>query len=97
MANRKTVPSVFEEIGFPVPEAEHLLIRANLMIEVRRVVESRKLSQAQAAKLFAVTQPRVSDLMRGKIDRFSIDTLIGMLQRAGAGVIVKVKHGKHAA
>ena len=92
MVSRKRAANVFEDVGFPPAEAEHLLIRANLMIEVRRVVESRNLTQAAAAKMFAVTQPRVSDLMRGKIDRFSIDTLIVMLQKAGVGVTVKVMH-----
>jgi len=50
------------------------------------LIETRGLTQASAAKLLGVTQPRISDLMRGKIDRFSIDTLIEMLGRAGARV-----------
>ena len=89
--------NVFEDVGFPPKEAEHLRIRADLMIELTRVMQARGLTQAAAAKLLGVTQPRVSDLMRGKIERFSIDTLIAMLARAGVGVTVKVRRGKHAA
>ena len=56
------------------------------MIRLSKVIEARGLTQAQAAELFGVTQPRISDLVRGKIDRFSIDTLIAMLGHAGVRV-----------
>lgn len=83
--------NVFLDIGFPEPEARSLLLRTDLMIEIERIIEQRKLSQTQAAKLFGVSQPRMSDLLRGKIDRFSVDTLIEMLQRAGAEVNITVR------
>ena len=57
-----------------------------MVMELRRVIEQRRLTQVQAAKLFGVTQPRVSDLIRGKIDLFSIDMLISTLTRAGVNV-----------
>jgi len=72
-------------------------LRADRMLEVEAIIAARELTQAEAARLFHVTQPRVSDLVRGRIDRFSIDTLVDMLARAGAGVTVKVRGGKHAA
>jgi predicted XRE-type DNA-binding protein len=53
------------------------------MAELVRLIRERKLTQNSAAKLFGVTQPRISDLVRGKIDLFSIDTLVSMLARAG--------------
>jgi len=56
------------------------------MIRLSKLIETRGLTQAQAADLFGVTQPRISDLVRGKIDRFSIDTLIAMLGHAGVRV-----------
>ena len=56
------------------------------MIRLSKLIESRGLTQAQAAVLFGVTQPRISDLVRGKIDRFSVDTLIAMLGHAGVRV-----------
>ena len=89
--------NAFEAVGFPPMEAEHLRIRADLMLEVERLLEARSLTQAEAAKLLHVTQPRISDLMRGKLDRFSIDTLVEMLSRAGADVTVRVRRRKHAA
>ena len=55
------------------------------------------LTQARAAKLFDVSQPRVSDLMRGKIDRFSIDTLVEMLGHAGARVSLRVQRRSQVA
>jgi predicted XRE-type DNA-binding protein len=82
----KITPSsgnVFTDLVFSDDEAEHLRLRSTLMIEVRKLIEERKLTQAEAAKLFGVTQPRISNLVRGKIDLFSIDTLVGMLARAG--------------
>jgi predicted XRE-type DNA-binding protein len=61
------------------------------MVRLRQFIQRRKLTQATAAKLFGVTQPRVSDLVRGKIDLFSIDTLIDMLARAGVRVRITIQ------
>ena len=75
--------NVFRDLGFSGDEAEYLKMRAELMVNLQKVITARGLKQAQAAKLLGVTQPRVSDLMRGRIDLFSIDTLIDMLARLG--------------
>jgi predicted XRE-type DNA-binding protein len=80
--------NVFIDLGFPPEEAENLRIRSDLMCQVINVIESRGLTQRQAAKLFGVTQPRVSDLVCGRIDLFSIDMLVKML--ASAGVVVSL-------
>jgi predicted XRE-type DNA-binding protein len=80
--------NIFKDLGFSAEEAEHLKIRSDLMVHLRKLIEARGLTQAEAAALFGVTQPRISDLVRGKIDVFSIDTLVTML--ACAGVKVKV-------
>jgi predicted XRE-type DNA-binding protein len=56
------------------------------MIQVRRILEGRKLTQAAGAKLFGVTQPRISDLVRGRLELFSIDGLVNMLAYAGVRV-----------
>jgi predicted XRE-type DNA-binding protein len=82
--------NVFRDLGFSREEAENLKIRSDLMIRLSKLIEARKLTQAQAGRLFGVTQPRVSDLVRGKIDRFSIDTLVAMLGHAGVRVQVVV-------
>lgn len=75
--------NVFRDLGFSPDEAEYLTVRSELMVNLQKVITARGLKQAEAAKLLAVTQPRVSDLMRGRIDLFSIDTLIDMLARLG--------------
>ncbi|HKH45578.1 MAG TPA: helix-turn-helix transcriptional regulator [Thermoanaerobaculia bacterium] len=87
---RHSTGNVFSDLGFGEDEAENLKIRADLMIELTRLIEARGLTQVAAAELLGVTQPRVSDLMRGKIDRFSVDSLIEMLGHAGACVSVVV-------
>lgn len=89
-ANRST-GDVFRDLGFSPEEAGSLRIRAELMVRLRQVIQRRKLTQAAAAKLLGVTQPRVSDLVRGRIDLFSVDTLIDMLARAGVLVRVTVQ------
>jgi predicted XRE-type DNA-binding protein len=83
--------SIFEDLGRSPAQAMNLRLRADLMIELTNLVESRKLTQARAAKLFGVTQPRVSDLMRGKITLFSVESLVEMLHRAGARVELRVR------
>lgn len=87
----KTTPSPrngFTDLGFAQGEAEYLRIRSTLMGAVRKLIEERGLIQAEAAKLLGVTQPRISNLVRGRVDLFSIDTLIEMLARAGVRVDV---------
>jgi predicted XRE-type DNA-binding protein len=97
MATRaRRVPTAFEALGFP-EEAEHLRIRADLMIALARVIEDREWTQAEAARRLGVAQPRISDLVRGKIERFTIDTLVTMLSHAGADVTVTVKRRQGAA
>jgi predicted XRE-type DNA-binding protein len=83
---RQSTGNVFQDLGFPRQEAENLKVRADLMIQISKLIHSRRLTQAQAAALFGVTQPRVSDLVRGKIERFSIDTLVAMFGHAGVQV-----------
>jgi predicted XRE-type DNA-binding protein len=93
----KITPStgnVFRDLGFRREEAEHLLVRADLMIETQKIIASRRLTQNAAAKVLRVSQPRVSDLLRGRIDLFSTDALIDMLTRLGARVRLTVKPGR---
>jgi predicted XRE-type DNA-binding protein len=97
MAKRNAVrvtPStgnVFRDLGFSMEESEHLLVRADLLIQVQKAIASRRLKQAETAKVLRVTQPRVSDLLRGRIDLFSTDALIDMLARLGVGVRLVVR------
>jgi len=78
--------SVFFDICDTPEEAHNLTLRSELMNQISEIIVRRKLTQSRAAKLFGVTQPRVSDLTRGKIDLFSLESLIDMLTRAGVAV-----------
>jgi len=83
---RRSSGDVFRDLGYGPEAAAHLRVRSVLMATLSRLIEDRELTQAEAARLFGVSQPRVSDLVRGKIDLFSIDTLVDMLARAGMKV-----------
>ena len=76
-----TTGSVFDDLGFEPNEANNLKMRATLMSAIEVEMNKRKLTQAQAAQLLGVTQPRMSDLTRGKIQKFTIDSLIEMLTK----------------
>ncbi|HEU4341424.1 MAG TPA: helix-turn-helix transcriptional regulator [Candidatus Binatia bacterium] len=88
--------NVFRDLGFPPHEAEHLLVRADLMIKVQKLITSRGLKQAEVAKILRITQPRVSDLLRGRIDLFSTDALIDMLARLGVRVKLVLKPSRRS-
>jgi len=83
--------NVFRDLGFRREEAEHLLVRADLLIQLQKLIASRRLKQRETAKLLRISQPRVSDLVRGRIDLFSTDMLIDMLARLGARIHLAVK------
>jgi predicted XRE-type DNA-binding protein len=79
---------VFRDLGFSPEEAAVLQMRADLMTGLRKVIKAKKLTQAKAAKLLGVSQSRVSDLVRGKWEKFSLEMLITMATRAGLHVTV---------
>lgn len=93
VAFRRASKNLYRDLGFPPGEAANLRIRSDLMIHLRELIEERGLTQAAAAALFEVTQPRISDLVRGRIDRFSIDTLVAMLSTAGVRVGMTLRGG----
>ena len=83
--------NIFADLGFPPEEAENLHVRSKLMIEMIGIIQDRGLKQKEAAELFGVSQPRISDLKRGHIDAFTIDSLVNMLAHAGVSVEVTVR------
>jgi predicted XRE-type DNA-binding protein len=83
------VGNVFSDLGFSRAEAENLLLRSQLMAKIEEC--SRDMTQAQAAKLFGVSQPRINDVLRGKIGKFSLDALVNMLAHAGMHVEMRVR------
>jgi predicted XRE-type DNA-binding protein len=88
---------VFRDLGFSAAESENLRLRSDLMTELGKVIKRRRLTQARAAALFGVSQPRVSDLVRGRIERFSVDALVTMLGSAGARVELVVRSRRRVA
>ncbi len=90
MKKRVTDSNVFRDLGIKVEEANNLKLRAMLMVELERHIREKRMTQKRAAERLGVTQPRISDLMRGKIDLFSVDTLITMLTHAGLKVDITV-------
>ncbi len=88
--NNKQFTSVWDAIEDTPEEAGNMKVRSELMIALKEHISRSGLSQAEAAKVFGITQPRVSDLMRGKINLFGIDTLINMAAAAGLHVEVRI-------
>jgi len=86
----RSTGNVFRDLGFSAEEAEHLKVRSNLMVHLQKVISKRRLTQAATAEILGVAQPRVSDLMRGRIDLFSTDKLIEMLGALGLRVRIVV-------
>ena len=83
--------NVWEAIEDTPEEAENMKLRSTLMLALKDHISRTGLSQSQAAKLFGVTQPRISDLMRGKINRFGLDALVNMAAAAGLHVEMHVR------
>jgi predicted XRE-type DNA-binding protein len=88
--------NIFEDLGFDKEEAINLKIRADLMLDLRNFILSKNWTQAEAAIFFGETQPRISNLMNGDIERFAIDKLVQMLSQAGMDVRILVTPSKSA-
>jgi predicted XRE-type DNA-binding protein len=78
--------NVFDALGYGREEAANLRLRARLMAAFRRHVQERGLTQAEAAEIIGTSQPRISDLIGGKIDKFTIDFLVNALTSLGESV-----------
>lgn len=89
MSNRRFA-SVWDAIEDTPEEAENMKLRSTLMMALRNHITRTGMSQAQAARLFGVTQPRVSDLMRGKINLFALDALVNMAAAAGLHIEMRI-------
>jgi len=75
--------NIFKDFGFLEIEAEHLMIRSRLMVEVEQFVERLKLSQREVAGKLGITQHRLNDLLQGKIQKFSIESLVKLVAKVG--------------
>jgi predicted XRE-type DNA-binding protein len=81
--------NVFIDLGYSPDEAAILQMRADLMTDLRKFIKAKKLTQGKAAEILGVSQSRVSDLIRGKWERFSLEMLITLATRAGIQVTLK--------
>lgn len=81
---------IWDAIEDTPEEAENMKLRSALMMALKNHLVRSEMSQAQAAKLFGVTQPRISDLMRGKINLFGLDALVNMAATAGLHIEMRV-------
>ena len=88
--NKKRFVNVWDAIEDSPAQAENMKLRSTLMMALKDHIVRAGLSQSEAAKLLGVTQPRVSDLMRGKIELFGLDTLVNMIGAAGLHVEMRV-------
>jgi predicted XRE-type DNA-binding protein len=79
----KSSGNIFLDLGFPPEEAAILQMRAEIMADLQRFIATKKLTQAKAAALFGVSQSRVSDLIRNKWEKFSLEMLIVLATKAG--------------
>jgi predicted XRE-type DNA-binding protein len=82
--------NIFADLGFAPEESAKLKIKAQLMIQLDEWIKAEQLRQEDAARLLHVSRPRVSDLVRGKTNKFTIDALVDMLERIGKRVTVQV-------
>ena len=81
--------NVFSDLGYPPEEAAILQMRADLMADLRKFIKTKKLTQAKAAEILGVSQSRVSDLARGKWEKFSLEMLIILATKVGMNVTLK--------
>lgn len=88
--SKKRSDNVFLDLGFEPAEAAVLQMRANLMSDLRNYIEKEGLTQGAAAKRLGISQSRVSDLVRGKWERFSLEMLITLEARLGRTVRVEL-------
>lgn len=92
----RSTGNVFKDIGFPDTEAERALLKADLAVEIYRILAARKLTQAEAGKLLGVDQADVSRLKNGDFDRFSVERLFALLNRLNRNVEIRITPAEDA-
>jgi len=88
-ANTKSSGNVFIDLGYSPEEAAILQMRADLMVDLRKFIKAKRITQVKAAEILGVSQSRVSDLIRGKWEKFSLEMLITLATRAGMHVSLR--------
>lgn len=82
--------NVFLDLGFPPHEAAVMLLRCELAEALREWMDREEITQVEAAKRLGVVQPRISEIMRNKVDKLSLDYLVGLCAKAGISVAIKL-------
>jgi predicted XRE-type DNA-binding protein len=83
--------NVFHDLGFAEPEAQNLLLRADLVAHIRKVINKLGITQAEAAQRASVSQPRMNDLVKGRTHKFTLDALMNVAVQLGYMVKLSVK------
>ncbi|MCI0400986.1 MAG: XRE family transcriptional regulator [Gammaproteobacteria bacterium] len=91
MRMKRSSGNIFADTGFATQQAANLHVRGMLMMEIERFVKQHNMKQTKAAKYFGVNQPEISNLLKGHIDKFSIDKLVNMASRIGKEINISIK------
>ena len=83
--------NVFRDLGFAEAEAQNMLLRTDLVIHIRKVIEKIGITQAEAAKRAGITQPRMNDLVKGRTEKFTLYALVKVACSFGYSVQLKLK------
>ena len=83
MTTSSSSSAIFSSPDLPTDQSANIQLRTQLMLEIKSELETREMTQVEAATLFGVSQPRVSDLLCGRLDKFTLDTLINWLSKLG--------------
>ena len=83
--------NVFRDLGFPEAEAQNLLLRGDLVIHIRKVIDKLGITQAEAAKRAGITQPRMNDLIKNRTHKFTLDALVNVAAQLGYTVKLTFK------
>ena len=83
--------NVFRDLGFPEGEAQNLMLRADLVTHIRKVIEKLGITQAEAAKRASITQPRMNDLVKGRTEKFTLDAMVNVAAQLGYVVKLSLK------
>ena len=75
--------NVFHDLGFGEPEAQNLLLRADLVAHIRKIIDKLGITQAEAARQAGVSQPRMNDLVKGRTQKFTLDALVNVTAQLG--------------
>ena len=81
--------NVFEDLG--LPDAEELNTKANLAIQIARLIRKRNLTQVEAARMLEIDQPKISAIVRGRLEKFSVERLCELLVQLGCDVDIRIR------